>query len=68
MLTEKQQEQADRARGEMSRLTNGSSAMHMHHGVAGTLGIRRNCEQRYMLAYRTLVRLGLEPQLRRKYR
>ena len=58
-------EAIERARGTMAGL---SRKMYDVHGVVGTRGLRRNMEQNYALAYKTLVRWGVEPQLRGKYR
>ena len=38
------------------------------NGSSNSLAMRRNYEQRYGIAYRELVRAGLMPRLRRKYR
>jgi hypothetical protein len=37
-------------------------------GASSPLGLRRGIEQRYAFTYQKLVRLGVMPQIRAKYR
>ena len=60
---------SDRALQEYASARN---ALHKHAGPSGSsadpLGIRRQREARYAQAAKRLVRLGLLPPLKRKYR
>ncbi len=58
-------DEIERARGIMTKL---ALDMHKTHAVVTLRGKRRHDEQAYSIAYRTLVRLGVEPRLRGKYR
>jgi hypothetical protein len=62
------QETADRARAQMDAAHREMQGFANSGAVKANHGKRNDAERRYASAYQTLVRLGLEPQLRERMR